>query len=142
MIKAQRDPSVPSRDTVQEEKPWTVKTAEIYAAEIVVPHAEDLPAVAHASRDDYDSPSESDSGYENDRRNHRHRSHRDKDYGRPAVHNGSRATFEGVKRLKPDEVGYFDASDKTSTVAYCKRLNFLAHAYGEPSVCVVVSSDS
>jgi len=42
--------------------------------------------------------------------------------------------FEGVKRLKPDKVRYFDSLDKTFIATYYKRLNFLAYAYKEPLV--------
>jgi hypothetical protein len=42
--------------------------------------------------------------------------------------------FKGVKRLKLDKVEYFNKLNKTSIVAYYKRLNFLAYAYKELAV--------
>ena len=46
--------------------------------------------------------------------------------------------FEGVKRLKPDKVRYFDGLNKTFIAAYYKRLNFLAYAYKEPLILAIL----
>jgi hypothetical protein len=61
-----------------------------------------------------------------------------KDKNNRRLSNSFKAIFKGVKRLKLDKVKYFDKSNKTSIVAYYKRLNFLAYAYKELVVLVIL----
>jgi hypothetical protein len=83
----------------------------------------------------YNSPSSNNySSYNNDRRNYRYC----KDKNNKRLSNSFKATFKGVKRLKPDEVGYFDKLNKTFIAAYYKRLNFLAYAYKELAILVTL----
>jgi hypothetical protein len=51
------------------------------------------------------------------------------------VERSFRGRFDGVKRLRVDDIGLFDGTNQTPTAtAYCRRLDILANMYGEDPV--------
>ena len=53
---------------------------------------------------------------------------------RESINRLSKGIFKGIRRLKPNKIGFFDGLDKLSAVSYYKRIAYLSSTYSETLV--------